>query len=244
MRVPAAAGTHLIRAVGVVGEPGGPTRRTATATYGLAGKGPVVESVSDEERDRIVRCGNDTNRVWLTFDDGFLRKPTMDAMLATLERENVKARFFATGQWARGHPSWVETLRRAGHLVGNHTSTHEWLNELDDDRLRTQIARGADASEPRLLRPGFGGGAFSATVNRVATSLGHQVCLWSVDTRDWDGRAAPQVISSAVNGNEITPPVRPGGVVLMHMTGKHTAEALPGLIAAIRDRGMQLEPLR
>lgn len=45
-------------------------------------------------------------------------------------------------------------------------------------------------------------------------------------------------------GDKRTPPVRAGGVVLLHMTGKHTPEALPQLIAAIRAAGLTLDPLR
>lgn len=242
--LPAAPGAAQITASAQVADSRGEMRRTATETAVVTTKGPSTESVPETERDRILRCGNSTDRVWLTFDDGFIRESTMDSMLATLERANVKARFFPTGQWARSHPDWVSKLRRAGHQIGNHTSTHEWLNTLDDAQLRRQISEGPESDEPRLLRPGYGSGAFSAKVNQTARSLGQQVCYWTVETRDWDGTPAARLISSVVDGSEWTPPLRPGGVVLMHMTGKHTAEALPGLIAAIRAKGMELEPLR
>lgn len=242
--VPKAIGTHQITAFADIRAPDGNHHHTATAARPVSGKGPVTDQVTEQERDRIHRCGNTTDRVWLTFDDGFVSKTTMNSMLATLARENVKARFFATGQWAQHHTSWLATLRRAGHLIGNHSATHEWLNTLDDVGLRHQISRGPQADPPRLLRPGFGGGAFSATVRRVAASLGYQVCFWTVDPRDWDGVPAEQLISTVMQGNDMTPPLRPGGIVLMHMTGKHTAQALPGLIAAIRAKGLQLEPLR
>ncbi len=242
--VPTTPGRNLISASAEVTAAGGAARRTTTTTRPVTGKGPVTASVTDAERDKILRCGNTTDRVWLTFDDGFLTRTTMSNMLATLERENVKARFFATGQWARSHPSWVAQIRASGHLIGNHSSTHEWLNTLSESRLRDQIARGPRADRPRLLRPGFGGGAFSATVSRVAGSLGYGVCYWTVDPRDWDGVSADRLVATVMNGNEMTPPLRPGGIVLMHMTGKHTAAALPGLIAAIRGRGMEVEPLR
>lgn len=144
--LPRTAGQHLISAYAELTGPGGTKRRTATQTRPVTGKGPVTTSVTPAERDRILRCGNTTDRVQLTFDDGFLSSTTMTAMLATLERENVKARFFATGQWARRHSSWLAQLRRAGHLIGNHSSTHEWLNTLTDARLREQIARAAGRS--------------------------------------------------------------------------------------------------
>lgn len=225
-------------------DPGGVTRRTGTVARSITGKGPVTDTVSARDRDRILRCGNTSERVWLTFDDGFISETALTTTLDVLERENVKAHFFATGQWSRNNPVWTSRLRQAGHLVGNHTSSHEWLNTLDDSGLRDQISRGPRVDQPRLMRPGFGGGAFSAKVNRVAGSLGYQVCYWTVDTRDWAGVPADGIVETVMSGNDMTPPVRPGGIVLMHMTGRHTPEALPTLIARIRAGGMTLEPLR
>lgn len=244
MVLPREPGGHTMQVAAQVTDRSGTTRQTSSTTRTITGKGPVTDTVSPTERDRIFRCGNTTDRVWLTFDDGFLSETSITAVLTALDRENVKGHFFATGQWSRANPAWTARLRRAGHVVANHSSTHEWLNTLDGDELREQISRGPRTDQPRLLRPGFGGGAFSAKVNTVAGSLGYQVCYWTVDPRDWAGVPADGIVSAVMTGDDKTPPVRPGGIVLLHMTGRHTAQALPGMIARIRAAGMTLEPLR
>ena len=242
--LPQEPGKHTLKAAARLTDPAGVTRQTGEATRDVTGKGPVTDTVPPAERDKILTCGNTSDEVWLTFDDGFNSDAAMNSTLQTLERENVKAHFFATGEWARTNPERVARLREAGHVVGNHTSTHEWLNTLDDDALRDQISGGPSPDQPQLMRPGFGAGAFSAKVSDVAGSLGYQVCFWTVDTRDWDGVSADGIVETAMTGTEITPPLRPGGIVLMHMTGRHTPEALPTLISRIRGAGMTLEPLR
>lgn len=88
--VPKAIGTHQITAFADIRAPDGNHHHTATAARPVSGKGPVTDQVTEQERDRIHRCGNTTDRVWLTFDDGFVSKTTMNSMLATLARENVK----------------------------------------------------------------------------------------------------------------------------------------------------------
>ncbi len=212
--------------------------------YAVTAAGPTAQAPDAAERKRIAHCGNDTDRVWLTFDDGFPSPSALHAVVDTLTASNVKGRFFATGTWARANPALVAEIRRQGHLLGNHTSDHAWLHRLDDAALRAQIAGGPTPDDPKLLRPGYGAGAFTDRVVDAAASLGQRVCFWTVDPRDWAGPTAEVIRSRILQGDEKTPPVAAGGIILLHMTGQHTAEALPLAIQGIRERGLSLEPLR
>ena len=215
----------------------------AVGTTTIEAKGPVTSAVDAATRDAILTCGNTTRDVWLTFDDGFLSRAAQQRVLRILQRENVQARFFATGQWSRANPRLTRELLRAGHLVENHTDTHEALNTLGDAALRSQIARGP-ATHPTLLRPGFGAGAFTTRVNAAATTQGQRVCYWDVDTADWSGVSAATITHRVLHGDRSTPPARPGSVVLMHMTSSQTDTALPDLIHGLRSEGLTLPRLR
>ena len=219
------------------------TQRTAPATRTIRAKGVPTEPVDAARRDAIRSCGNTTDRVWLTFDDYFLSEKRMRAMLATLAEKKVRGRFVAMGSWATKNPAMIGQLRAAGHLVENHTLSHEPLSSLGDGPLRAQIAGGPASDRPRLLRPGFGAGGLAARVVDTAADLGFQTCYWTVDPRDWTNPSPEQLVARVITGDDHTPPVGPGGVVLMHMTGKHTTQALPGLIDAIRAKGLTLDPL-
>lgn len=217
--------------------------KDAAGTQPIEGKGVVSKAVDTATRDRIYTCGNTTDDVWLTFDDGFLSEKTMNSVLATLERENVRAHFFANGNWSRANPSMTKALLRAGHLVENHTDTHESLNAISDSALQAQIDRGP-ATDATLMRPGFGAGAFTTRVSDAAKRAGQSVCYWNIDTRDWAGPTADQIVDRVIDGDRGTPPAGKGSVVLMHMTGKHTPEALPTLIERLRAKGLTLPALR
>lgn len=220
------------------------TARTAPGKLDIRAKGVPTQPVDDARRDTISRCGNTTDRVWLTFDDQFSSTKRMRAMLAVLKAKNVRGQFFAVGTWANANPSMIAEIRAAGHLVENHTLSHEPLSSLADRALRAQIAGGPAGDPPRLMRPGYGAGGYAARVVDIAADLGFQTCYWTVDPRDWDGPTADQLIERVIHGDARTPPVEAGGVVLMHMTGKHTTQALPGLIDAIRAKGLTLDPLQ
>jgi len=235
--LPTKRGTHTITAHARLGG------RHALGTTTIDAAGPNGGAVDAATRDRILTCGNTTRDVWLTFDDGFLSERTMRSMLTTLRRENVQARFFGMGQWARATPRMVEEIRAAGHLVENHTDTHESLNALDAATLRRQITRGP-STDATLLRPGFGAGAFTQRVTDEAARVGQRVCYWNVDTRDWSRPGVDKIVDRVLHGDSYTEPARPGSVILMHMTSTQTAEALPTLIHRLRDEGLTLPPLR
>ncbi|QQS02247.1 MAG: polysaccharide deacetylase family protein [Austwickia sp.] len=241
--LPAAPGKTQVTATARLSGPGW-VAQAAGGTYGVAATGPPAIAPSREERDRTRRCGNTTDEVWLTFDDGFESAAALHAVVDRLTAAGVRGRFFAVGTWARSNPALVAEIRRQGHLVENHSGSHQWLNTLGDAALRTEIANGPAADEPRLLRPGYGGGVFTNRVRDAAAELGLGLCFWTVDPRDWAGPTADVITSRVLVGDAKTPPVAAGGIVLFHMTGAHTAEALPRVIEGIRAKGLTLAALR
>jgi peptidoglycan/xylan/chitin deacetylase (PgdA/CDA1 family) len=197
------------------------------ATALLAGLAPASANGGPTPAER--RCGNTTNKVELTFDDS-ADPARVNAFLDVLADRHVRAGFFILGPWAAAHPDVMARIRREGHWLGNHTATHPVLSRLSDDRIRQEIAHGVPAA---LLRPPYG--AMSDRVRAVAAGAGYRLCLWGVDTNDWRGRSADQIQATVFSG------LRPGAVVLMHLHGRNTLAALPGLIDGIRARGFELD---
>ena len=193
---------------------------------------------------RVEHCQSRGPQVWLTFDDGGSAQQ-IHRILAELRAAGVQAIFFPIGSWARAHPGLVRQIGRAGHLVGDHTFSHVDLAKVDDAKAAWQITHG-EAHGPgatRLLRPPFGAGAYTERLHDLAAQAGLSLCTWTVDTRDWTGASAAHIVRSVAHGDAVTPPVRRGGVVIMHMNGEHTGAALPGVIHAIRGRHLTLHRL-
>lgn len=209
----------------------------------MPGTGPVTSPVSPTVRDTIERCGNTSAQVWLTFDDRFLSDRSRDRLLATLRTADARAIFFFNGNWALSHPQSLDVVRAAGHRIGNHTYSHQSLNAVSDATLAREISRAAPSTAPALVRPGFGAGAYTTRVVDAARKLGYGVCHWTADSGDWRGSTAESMLSKLLDGDELTPPVRPGGVVLMHMTGRHTAELVPALVSGLRAKGIEVSRL-
>ncbi len=163
----------------------------------------------------------------LTFDDGGAPNK-VTAILNILNNKNVQAVMFLNGRWAHAHPDLVRRMRAEGHIVANHTWSHAKLTELPDEEVRREIRRGAQEGSD-LFRPPYG--AIDARVRGIVQSMGLRTMLWDIDTRDWDNTSADEITRITLNN------ARPGAVVLLHLHGEHTAEALPRMIDGLRNQG-------
>lgn len=180
--------------------------------------------------------------VALTFDDGPSDTGTTASILDTLAKENVKAMFFITGYGAK-HIDLVKREFAEGHILAPHTETHPDLTTLTTQQVRDEITpvyqliTQVTGQKPAWFRPPFG--SYNKSVlNLLTDEYNMQVLNWSDGSLDWDGTKDgykdPQKVI-----DETMKQIHPGAVVLMHDTLKHTAEALPGLIHALRDAGYE-----
>lgn len=151
----------------------------------------------------------------LTFDDCGTA-PAIHAILDALADRDLHAIFFPTGLCRDQFPWLVPTLLAAGHQVCNHTYSHPVLPRLSNAAIATEIRRGVSVN-CNLLRPPYGAVDPAGRVASVAASLGYRLQLWDVDTRDWAGTPA-DVMDAMIRAR--------GGVVLLHMHGTHTVEAI------------------
>src|SRR6516164_2917421 len=84
------------------------------------------------------------HEVVLTFDDGPW-PPTTPKVLASLEKECVRATFFMIGKPALEHPTMVRRIAAAGHTIGHHTWTHFALSHMQEKDAFAQIDDGIAA---------------------------------------------------------------------------------------------------
>jgi peptidoglycan/xylan/chitin deacetylase (PgdA/CDA1 family) len=137
-----------------------------------------------------------------------------------LQRSRRQALFFVTGQCRDRYPWLVGQLKAAGHQVCNHTYSHPDLRRLSDAAVRAEIARGVFAGCP-YFRPPYGAwDGPRGRIARIAAEFGLSVLMWDVDTRDWAG-ADSAAMTATVRAR--------GGVILFHLHGAHTVEALEAL---------------
>ena len=180
--------------------------------------------------------------VMLTFDDGPTDSGSTVQILETLAAENVKAMFFITGYGAKNR-DLVERIYKEGHVLGPHTQTHANLRELPPAGVKAEldpvvkVIEEVSGQKPKWLRPPYG--AYNQSVIDIAKNdYGMEVLTWTNGSLDWEGTKNGYKDPKTVIKDTMDQ-LHPGAVVLMHDTHKHTAEALPELIKAIRAEGYE-----
>ncbi|WP_430792062.1 polysaccharide deacetylase family protein [Actinoplanes sp. G11-F43] len=234
-----------------------PVEKTTAATLspGASRPGAVPAVVDHGPRG--------AKRVALTFDADMtdamtarLRRGEVTSyanlrLLKMLENRKIPATFFVTGQWAEEYPE--VTRRIAGNPrfeIANHSYEHAAFT--GDCYNLPRVAKKAMTEDVaktfRVLEP-FGGGqtryfrfpglCHDAAALRALAPLGVTVIDGDVISGDPFARGPSPVVNAVLNQ------VKPGSIVIMHVTeanAQYTDDALPAILSGLKRRG--LEPVR
>jgi len=143
------------------------------------------------------------DEIALTYDDGPNPAAT-PKLLEVLARHGVRATFFLIGRFASAQPALVREIAAAGHIVGNHSTTHPWLPFVSDTRIRRELADCNAALEDtlgapiRYFRPPHG--ARRPYVLRAARELELTPVQWNIICGDWNPVSADVIFGRAARG--------------------------------------------
>jgi peptidoglycan/xylan/chitin deacetylase (PgdA/CDA1 family) len=177
----------------------------------------------------------------LTFDAG------SDAIgigiLDVLKKHNVKATFFLTGSWADKFPSYAKRMADDGHDIGNHTYSHPDAVKTNStvfvqDIIKAEEAiRRATGVTPRpYFRFPFG--SYNAGALNAVGGAGYPYSIqWTIDTIDWQQPAVDVIVSRIQSG------ASNGDIILMHIGGINTPEAVDRVIPILKSMGYNLVTL-
>jgi hypothetical protein len=204
------------------------------------------------------------NKVALTFDAdlttgmraalraGRVRSYANLRILDRLERAGVPATFFLTGLWVEQYPAVTRRIAANPRFeLANHTYGHEafvadcyGLPRIAPARMTDDVARTFRVVAPyggrqtRYFR--FPGLCHDGKALAALAPLGVTVVDGDVVSGDPFATAWPPVVRAVLDH------VRAGSVVVLHVTEANapmTDEALPHILAGLRDRGLEPAPL-
>jgi len=182
--------------------------------------------------------------VMLTFDDGpasVAQKGATAEILDILKREHVQATFFVTGYGVQSNPDLLRREIDEGHTIGTHTMTHPELWKIQTREGIEKEMLGVNAllekvtGKPvKYFRPP--NGMYNdphGYIKAVARDNNLEIINWTTGALDWQLKD-PQKIT-----DQVLKTIMPGGIVLMHDSHTWTAQALPGIIQGLRDKGYE-----
>lgn len=155
----------------------------------------------------IYRGPNTTSAVVLSFDDCPRSLSSFKSAVLAAERLNIGLWLFPTGDCLRSGKFDANYARSHGHYVMNHSVSHPDLRTLSYTSVKRQL--GSPGVVTNYGRPPYG--ALNTNVRNAYKAVGMQPVLWTVDTRDWEGRSRAAVVNHTIAYST------KGGNVLMHM---------------------------
>jgi peptidoglycan/xylan/chitin deacetylase (PgdA/CDA1 family) len=173
----------------------------------------------------------------LTFDDGPDEKFT-PVVLNILDKYNIKATFFVTGQAVEAHPDLVKKAVDKGHEIENHTYSHPEFDQISIGKVNQEIIRGGSIIEniagkrPQYFRPPKG--YYKADILYLAAIHRYSVVLWTICVENSSCPTANSMAQRIIDAAE------PGIIILAHdgrLDRSRTMDALPLIIEGYQKKG-------
>ena len=195
----------------------------------------------------IYRVPDSKNKIALTFDDGPSAVWT-PLILDELQKQGAKATFFVIGHHVRSYPKIAQRIVREGHLIANHGYAHSVIlyytpAEIEAEiKYTEQVITETTGQATRYYRPPKAW--LISPLRRKIKSLGYDVILWSLNSKDWT-----PFFDAQRWANRVSQKIKSGDIILLHDSGNifsaeggdrsQTCKAVSCLVPELRKRGFE-----
>lgn len=187
---------------------------------------------------------NEGKQIALTFDSGWEYDHT-GQLLQVLEDYQVTATFFLRAGWVEDHPDLALEIAGKGHQIESHSMAHGHMGSMTREQMESDLIRANEiylrvlGIVPTMFRPPYG--EFNDLLLTVLKEQGYQYAvMWTVDSHDWAETMNGKQVTKQYVIDRVLTRATDNGIVLMHVGGLMTIEALPEIITGLRDAGYQL----
>ncbi len=191
----------------------------------------------DAGRQGIRRIDIPEKKIAVTFDSSGGPGRTLN-LLKLLEKHQARCTFFLEGGFALGHPDLTAAIAAAGHEIASHSLYYTDMRTAEDEVIYNGIVKAKEAIEAAsgqpvtLFRPPAGYTTYRDRA--IAHALGCETILWTFDSLDgFAERTEYEILKRLLTRSE------PGAIILMHIYGQYTLEALEKYLPVMREQGYE-----
>ena len=172
----------------------------------------------------IWRFQSYKKEIYLTFDDG--PSSITQEILTVLEKENIKATFFCTGDNVKKYPKLYDKIISAGHSVGNHSMTHLNGWKVDKKKYLFDVKKASELINSNLFRPPYGK-INIRSISKLKKKF--KIIMWDINSGDFDrNKSSKDVINNVVASS------RNGSIVVLHDNKNFKSLTLSSLLPIIK----------
>jgi peptidoglycan/xylan/chitin deacetylase (PgdA/CDA1 family) len=159
----------------------------------------------------------------------------------------VKAVFFVIGRRIQDASQVLEQINAGGHVIGNHSYSHEdcyvrageravtFAEYYQDVKSCQTVILSHTKQQPLLFRPP--GGRLTPVTVLVPKILGLRCVTWSKETEDWRFRSSREAQLGAA---ALAKSANPGDILLLHDDNPYVLDLLDSLLPKLERRRMDL----
>jgi peptidoglycan-N-acetylglucosamine deacetylase len=199
----------------------------------------VINSRSFQFFGGIVRKVDTKEKVVaLTFDDGPTKKT--DEILKVLEKVDIKATFFLTGQEIEKNFEETKKIVDAGHELGNHSYSHQRMIFKSPHFIKNEI----EHTDKLIRKAGYEGtiqfrppnGKKLIVLPYYLKKHNRKTILWNIEPDSY-----PEIASDSKKMIEhVTKKIEPGSIILLHImyeSRKESLESIEGIVTELKEKG-------
>jgi peptidoglycan/xylan/chitin deacetylase (PgdA/CDA1 family) len=164
----------------------------------------------------LFRIKTEEKILCLTFDDGPDPGST-PILLEILEKYQVKALFFCTGNSAEKYPELIDAIRKNGHNIGNHSYSHPDGWKTRTRRYCDDAMNAARVTSDTYYRPPYGHMTISQYLEIRKT---YKIFFWDIMVYDFDKN-----FSAERSLRLLTRRIRPGSIIVLHDSTQSTCNS-------------------
>ena len=193
-----------------------------------------------ERKVPIYSVKMNEKKVALTFDAAWGADKT-SKIVNILKEQNVGGTFFLVGFWSEKYQDKIKEIDAAGLDIGTHSNTHPKMSTLSKEKISEELTISSKlisdvTGKPvRFFRPPYGD--YNDTLLLEAEKLGLQTIQWNIDSLDWKGLTALEILNRVKNG------LTGGSIILFHNNSDNILEALPMVINYLKQEGYSMVKL-
>ena len=212
----------------------------SAALYTVFGGGKIAAANYLKRELPVYSVDRSDDKISISFDCAWGVDHT-DDILSNLDRFGVKCTFFAVKFWVEKYPEYCKKIVENGHELQTHSATHPHMAKLSSNAVKEELTLSVNAIEKTvgkkvtLFRCPFG--EYDDGVILSAREMGLEVIQWDVDSLDWKDLSAEEIATRVIGKT------RSGSIILCHNNGLHTAESLPLIFTALKEKGYSFVPI-
>lgn len=199
----------------------------------------VISVFSKEESVALTKGNEDLEDIALTFNISW-GEERVESILEVLDKEDVQATFFVSGEWAERHPAILEAISEGKHEIGLLGYRYKSYLDQEPEQIKKDLLKAQEVmtklgyEDIQLLRTPHG--HLNKEIIELAENMQFQVVHWNVNPNDWENPGTETIVDDVMKQTEN------GDIVLLHASdsAKQTAEALETILPGLKNKGFGL----